>query len=373
MEAKTFTKKGDVFRVKCIVGLLYSMDQKEFDQLLKRYSEGDVSQEEKALVDHWYDAIEHTSSGTSGKEKHEVKQRLQSALGAFKEKAFADAGGTVRSTQTFMPWGRYGWPVAASIVMMVTVASVLIFNAHSVTEAGLMGDEISPDENIKKWEVFENKAADAHLVTLQDGSEIMLEPGAMLEYPELFDPLKREVRLKKGNAFFQISRDEKRPFYVYSYEVVTRVLGTSFIINSNQKGEVTVDVKTGSVSVSAMPSMQREEEEEIILTPNQRGAYDPQHNKIVRTLIEKPRIVIPSQEVRSMIFEKASIATIFHAVEKAYNVKIRFDDERFSTCVLTTYLIPEEDLYTRLKIICGAIGATYHEEDGNVIVKGKGC
>lgn len=335
--------------------------------------EGNVSEEERALVDHWYHAIEHTSSAVTGKQKAVIKQRLQYALDALKEETSVNAGRSPGDGQVFMPWARSRWPIAASIIMILTVASVFIFIPDSLRKTDSVLAENKPDENKDKWEKIENKTLYTYLITLRDGSEITLEPDALVEYPQPFDPRKREIRLKKGSAFFHVKRDEKRPFYVYSYDVVTRVLGTSFTINSNQKGHVTVDVKTGSVSVSALPSIQRSKSSEIILTPNQRAAYDPQHNKIVRTLIEKPKVVIPSQEVRNMIFEKAAIAAIFDAVEKAYNVKIQFDDERFSECVLTTYLIPEEDLYTRLKIICGAIGATYHVEDGNVIIEGKGC
>jgi len=156
--------------------------------------------------------------------------------------------------------------------------------------------------------------------------------------------------------------------------LVTRVLGTSFTVDSNQQGRVTVDVKTGIVSVSThLPEDQQARMEEVILIPNQRAAYDPQINKIVRTLVEKPQVLISSEEVKTMVFEKASIATVFKAIEKAYRVKIEFDEEQFSKCELTTYLIPDEDLYTRLKIICQAINASYKVEDVTIVISGRGC
>lgn len=345
------------------------MDQKQFDQLLKRYLRGGVSEEERALIDHWYQAIEHTSSAITKTEKAVMKKRLQSALQAHKEKMGAKAERSRSTGQAFMPWGGLGLRIAASIIVIVAVAVAFVFIPYPGSRTDAVVDVCK-----NEWKQIENTSFHADVVTLGDGSEIMLEAGALLEYPQDFDSLSREVRLKKGSAFFKVSRDEKRPFYVYSYDVVTRVLGTSFMINSDQKGHVTVDVTTGSVSVSALsPEINGARTPEIILTPNQRAAYDPRRNKIVRTLVEKPQVVIPSEEVKNMTFDSAPIAAIFNAVEKAYHVKILFDDEKFSSCVLTTYLIPDEDLYTRLTIICKAVGATYREEDGKVIINGKGC
>lgn len=345
------------------------MDQKEFDELLKRYLQSDVSEEECALIDRWYRAIERTSSGLTRTEKAVIKKRLQSALRAHKEKTGATAQRSGDGGHAFMPWMSLGLRMAASITVILAAAGVFVSIFFSRDKTDVVFGTREND-----WSRMENTSSYAQAVTLGDGSEITLDPGAVLEYPQDFNALSREVRLKKGSAFFKVSRDEQCPFYVYSYDVVTRVLGTSFRIHSDQKGHVTVDVETGSVSVSArLPEVSDAKTPEIILTPNQRAAYDPTHNKIVRSLVEKPEVVLPPEEVRSMTFDRAPIATIFHAVEKAYHVRIRFDDEKFSSCVLTTYLIPDEDLYTRLRIICEAIGATYREEDGDVIISGKGC
>jgi len=196
----------------------------------------------------------------------------------------------------------------------------------------------------------------------------------VLELPLRFDAHKREVRLRSGGAFFNIREDARRPFYVYSADVVTSVLGTSFCINADAQGRVTVDVKTGTVKVSTpKPKFQNAMRNEIILRPNQRADYDPKRQKIVRTLVEKPRVVVPAPQVEKMTFDQAPVASILAAVEEAYQVDIRFDDVKLSSCVLTTHLIPSEDLFTRLKIICEAIDATYVLVDGHILITGKGC
>jgi transmembrane sensor len=62
---------------------------------------------------------------------------------------------------------------------------------------------------------------------LEDGTTVHLEKGSRLSFPVHFDPKKREVVLS-GEAFFEVTENPSKPFYVYANELITRVLGTSF-------------------------------------------------------------------------------------------------------------------------------------------------
>ena len=68
-------------------------------------------------------------------------------------------------------------------------------------------------------------------VVLPDGSLIVLNPGASINYPEGFQ--KRKVSLR-GNAFFDVVRDSLRKFEVISGNTTTTVLGTSFFIEEGE-------------------------------------------------------------------------------------------------------------------------------------------
>src|SRR5690606_37685879 len=89
----------------------------------------------------------------------------------------------------------------------------------------------------------------------------------------------REVKLT-GEAFFEIKKDESRPFLVYAQGIVTKVLGTSFNIRARQGDEkIIVDVKTGKVAVFREKNSN---EEPYLLTPNQQVVYDLNSDKIVQ-------------------------------------------------------------------------------------------
>jgi transmembrane sensor len=86
-------------------------------------------------------------------------------------------------------------------------------------------------------------------IVLNDGSLVYLAPNSSLEYPEKFKGKERNIKLLKGNAFFEVIKDPKHPFVIQSGGVKTKVLGTSFHIRL-QKNNCHVAVVTGKVEVN---------------------------------------------------------------------------------------------------------------------------
>ncbi|HYH14463.1 MAG TPA: FecR domain-containing protein [Flavisolibacter sp.] len=84
--------------------------------------------------------------------------------------------------------------------------------------------------------------------TLPDGSVITLNKNAELSYPSQFNSDSRSIALK-GEAFFEVVPDKKKPFMVQVNDVTIRVLGTSFNVRS-ENGITEVIVETGVVQVT---------------------------------------------------------------------------------------------------------------------------
>lgn len=64
-------------------------------------------------------------------------------------------------------------------------------------------------------------------VVLSDGTRVTLNASSRLRYPTSFDGSVREVWLD-GEAYFDVSRDPRKPFVVHTERQRIRVLGTSF-------------------------------------------------------------------------------------------------------------------------------------------------
>lgn len=88
--------------------------------------------------------------------------------------------------------------------------------------------------------------AELRSLTLQDGSTVTLSAESAIAVS--MSPEDRRVKLLKGEAFFHVTGDARRPFKVFANEVQATVVGTQFDVRL-VSGDVTVDVAEGVVAV----------------------------------------------------------------------------------------------------------------------------
>jgi len=131
---------------------------------------------------------------------------------------------------------------AAAIIGLVISGWLVFFNTNQT---------FSYEINRRKNKLTEtvNSTTTPRRINLEDGSYILLDPVSKIAYAKHFGADKREVYLE-GSAFFQVAKDATRPFYVYTNEVVTKVLGTSFDVRAfPHDNTIQVQVHTGKVTV----------------------------------------------------------------------------------------------------------------------------
>ncbi|MGO4822637.1 MULTISPECIES: FecR family protein [unclassified Flavobacterium] len=224
-----------------------------------------------------------------------------------------------------------------------------------------------------------NNSSKPQIITLSDGSSVLLQPQSKLSYPKTFTGNERRVYLS-GEGFFEISKNPNKPFLVYANEIVTKVVGTSFRISAyaNQP-DVEVIVRTGKVKIQSNEMLlNSNKNEEIILLPNEGLRFtrqDLKFNKI--TDITKDETFIHSTrsiEQLSFDFTDIPVSQIFKTIEQAYLVNIDFPKEKLKECHLTSSL-NDQPLPEKLKIICKALGNnTSYEMNGNqIIINSDGC
>ena len=339
------------------------MDQNSFRDILKRYLQGQATAEEKKIIDAWYLDIEkHSSSISKEDDEEELEEFYVSAMASH-------ARGQKHSISRFrlVSWTSLG--IAASLVLGI-VAFLYVFEKPSIAKTEVLA--ATQADTIKWQEILNTGTVEKH-VMLPDSSRVTLQPRSKLKFSSLFGGTERVVCLE-GQAFFQVSHNEKVPFFVHVNKLTTKVLGTSFTVKAfRQEKSVTVEVKTGRVSVYTNKNRQREPTADaIILTPNQKIVYDKTVNKLSRMIVDEPKAIIPVEEFKRMRFEEAPVKEIFDAIEKVYGVDIVYDETIFSGCALTT-AISDEDIYSRLDIICRVLGASYEVEEDRILINGSGC
>lgn len=114
-------------------------------------------------------------------------------------------------------------------------------------------------------------------ILLADGTQVWLNSGSKLVYPAHFSENKREVFLE-GEAYFEVSTDKSKPFFVKTENFEVKVLGTKFGVQAyqNESNQNTVLLE-GKVSLSTGKGIFAEEYE---LQPNQKASVSGQDNVI---------------------------------------------------------------------------------------------
>lgn len=267
-----------------------------------------------------------------------------------------------------------------------TVAAVLIFglilNFFYNKPSFLMNDPKVYNELLKEnaegLVEQTNNSDKSQIITLSDGSSVLLQPNSKLSYPKAFIGNERKVYLS-GEAFFEISKNPKKPFLVFANEIITKVVGTSFRIKAYEnQPNVEIVVRTGKVKVKPNESVTNSDQAEIILLPNQAMRFvrkDLKFDKITDITTDK-KLVSSSNNIEQLSFDFSDtpVSQILKTIEQAYLVEIDFPVEKLKNCHLTTSLT-DQPLPEKLKIICKSLGNnTSYEMNGNqIIISSEGC
>ncbi|MEP1384697.1 MAG: FecR domain-containing protein [Paraglaciecola sp.] len=96
-------------------------------------------------------------------------------------------------------------------------------------------------------ETYYSKLGESKEVTLDDGSRVTLNTNSRISVA--FDEANRVVKLIKGEAYFDVTANSERPFWVYTGSERVRVVGTEFLVQYIDE-EFAVLVTEGEVSVA---------------------------------------------------------------------------------------------------------------------------
>ncbi|GAB3508673.1 FecR family protein [Emticicia fontis] len=272
-------------------------------------------------------------------------------------------------------WRTQVFRIAASIVLVLGIGFVGI-RYYSEKQQNAFLEKINPNLTTNYIET-ENQDSEIQKINLEDGSVIALYPKSRIRYPKQFSDAKREVYLI-GQAFFNITKNPKRPFWVYTNYVSTQVLGTSFMVKAfDDDKNVKVEVRTGKVSVYSRKDLEKANFQKnnelagIILTPNQAIDYSIADSRLLKSISKKPELLI-AESPESFVFDEAPIAKVFEQLEKAYGIHIIYDEKNMENCYLTASL-SDESLFEKLNLICKITHSSYEIVDAQIVIHSNGC
>lgn len=185
-----------------------------------REDRGPLDADEAAARDAWLHADPRNLGAYARASAIYVRLERSQALGpGFRSPAEVRSG---RRSPRRLPWGL----AAAAGLCALLLAGVLLVNgpARHVTALG---------------EVLR--------VALPDGSSLVLNSNSEVSVD--FSDRRREVRLVKGEALFEVASDPLRPFSVVADETRVTAVGTAFSVARGRDGGLEVIVREGIVDV----------------------------------------------------------------------------------------------------------------------------
>ena len=260
------------------------------------------------------------------------------------------------------------YPIAAVLIMSILMMPYLYSKLKNPTVDKLQTVAYSIKNTI-------NQTGERMLVKLADGSSVILAPGSKLQYPTFFQGSTRSVNLE-GEAFFEVSKDPKHPFFVNSGNLITRVVGTSFTIKAyNGTKEYKVIVNTGRVLVSQKASSKQInslQPKTIAVIPNQQIVYNTSNRSLVKENLVQPLMLSADVSKDIFTFNDTPLNKVISRIEEAYNVTITYNEKQIGGCPLTASLA-EEHLLEKLDLISKALDVKYYINEGHIMLTGAGC
>ena len=320
-------------------------------ELIAKELEGSISKEEKEKLETW------CSFSSENKVEYQQVIKVWSAsklnevnkgLPLFDEhEAWTKINLKIskpKDPEIISPYRYWKWAVAASILILFGVYSLLTRKNYEV-------NFVAMEQNVSK--------------ILPDNSTVTLDSLASISYSNNFSGNKRELILR-GNGFFDVTKNDEKPFLVHTRYVDISVLGTSFYIQQDSsKNLVIVKVISGTVSVK--PTYKAHEN--VLLSVGESVFYDITLQKFTKNIVEDNEFY---WHTKTLMFDQMRLAEVINILNTKFHTNIVLGRSSLGACRLTTSF-EHQTLEEILRIISMTLNLTVEYNHDEIKLSGDGC
>jgi Fe2+-dicitrate sensor, membrane component len=168
---------------------------------------------------------------------------------------------------------------------------------------------------------------ETYRVRLPDGSLVWLNAASSLTYPASFTGLKSRKVKMSGEAYFEIQKDEAKPFIVETNGQDVTVLGTHFNIKAyKDEPDVITTLQEGSVRVDFEAAAWNSKgkiryKDEIVLSPGQQSLLRGESISISKANLEENT----AWKTGDFIFTEITIERIMRDIARWYNIEVVYE------------------------------------------------
>jgi transmembrane sensor len=342
---------------------LYFMTREDFIALYEKCNTGNCTPEEYKLLEDYLDEFELKDLPWTIKmgDKEQVRQQIAERLNES-------------ITVTHLNSNRWKWWLSAAAVLLFTSISVFFFKSSnksidsskianrkktnqiapggnkayltmangaqiilndvkngdialqagikvSKTKDGMLvyhinkSDKQAAGSSATEWNTITTPRGGQYEVELQDGSKVWLNAASSLRFPIAFTGNSRNVELT-GEAYFEVSKNKLKPFFVQANGTSVQVLGTHFNVSAySDNDEVTTTLLEGSVRL-------QKGSQAALLIPGQQGVIAQNSSTIVISKADLEETM--AWKNGNFVFHDENITSVMKQISRWYDVDVEY-------------------------------------------------
>ncbi|QEC42438.1 FecR family protein [Pseudobacter ginsenosidimutans] len=220
-----------------------------------------------------------------------------------------------------------------------------------------------------------NETVKAERFRLSDGSEIRLAPGSEIVWVDGFTDAERKVQLA-GKAWFDVAKDNRRPFSVDAGNITTTALGTKFLVNTLRNSKVAVQLFEGKVKIESPSSGLKP----VFLEPGEQCIIDARLQAVVSKLpvdinamrnteIEQPEKSGPAiRRIKPLEFVQTPLVDVLSQLGHRYKVQFKYDLAEISKDQVTGTFLASDSLKVTLKLLQSINNLSFSQYQDTILV-----
>ena len=296
------------------------LDNNRIEELLPRYCEGRLSEEERLEVEAWIDESEENKRvATQTFALYLAVDTVQVMKKVDTEKALLKVKGKMsdREVRRTVWWE---WTQRAAAILFIPLLTLFIWQNWK-------GDT---GEVAEMMEVKTSPGMTTSL-TLPDGTIVYLNSESFLSYPSRFNGDFRKVTLS-GEAYFEVAKDPEKKFILSTtHQSQIEVLGTCFNVEAyEQNTEVITTLIEGKVDFMFEKDAGVKH---VFLSPREKLVYDSETDKVrLYKTSGKSELAWKDGEV---VLDNTPLEEALWMLEKRYSVKFVIKNEKLKNSSFT--------------------------------------
>ena len=318
------------------------MEEDFYINLIYKQLSDEISSEELAALAAWEKNPSNQAIAANVRKAWQASDLLQAKVDVDLDEAFSELEGFMDEEESkeeaqqeetpivpLRPSNRRRWLSIAAGLALVAVAAFLLRGRFM-------------PENLE-WTAV-STLDQSTKVQLVDGTLVTLNQNSQIQFPEVFGRKERKVLLK-GEGFFEVQSNPKKPFRVELDQERVSVLGTSFNIKIKD-GLTTIYVVEGRVQVD-----QIEQSKTLILEAGESAESSATGLEKKSSSLELENSI--AWKTRKLVFQGSSIQEAIRDINALYQVDLQIESAILKECSLTLTLDQEplERFFEAMRII----------------------